>query len=135
MWITNLASGTPNIRPIMLKVLFPHRDLENEEVKDQNAIITPAGSDFPCVGNRLIKFMTAVERATKHFSTELLYTLVNEDGAYSVIRDKTLLFVLMFLTMVISLVLHLLLAIWLQLKCLSSLLASETRRASWSSVG
>lgn len=78
MWITNLTTGSPQIRPILLKVLFPHRDVYAEETKDA---ITPAGNDFPCLGNRLIKLMTAIEQATKHFATELLYILVNEDGA------------------------------------------------------
>lgn len=82
MWLTNLAAGAPSCRPVLLKVLFPHRDVFTEEVADQSALINAAGMDFPCVGNRLIKLMTAIEHATKHFATEFLYTLVNEDGTH-----------------------------------------------------
>ena len=85
MWLANLARGVPSTRPVFLKIMFPHRDLLNED-SEPSAGIAPPGYDFPCLGNSIIKHMCAIDMAVKHWSNELMYILVDEDGTITFIQ-------------------------------------------------
>jgi hypothetical protein len=80
MWMANLARGVVPIRKEFLRIMFPHRQLYDEVSQEGNAGVAPPGYEVACLGNAIIKHMTSIERAVKHWSNELLYIIVDEDG-------------------------------------------------------
>lgn len=81
--MSNLARGIYSVRAAFLRIMFPNRNLEEEGNNPGNPGVEPPGYSAPTLGNAVIGLMTSLEMAVKHWSNELMYIIVDEDGASS----------------------------------------------------
>lgn len=80
MWMSNYAKGVNSVKTAFLAIMFPNRDLEAEAEQTESPGVAPPGNDADTVGNAIIGHMCSIEMAVKHWSNELMYIIVDEDG-------------------------------------------------------
>lgn len=78
--MSNLARSVYSVRAAFLRIMFPNRNLEEEGSLPSPAGVEPPGYSAPTLGNAIIGLMTSLEMAVKHWTNELMYIIVDEDG-------------------------------------------------------
>jgi hypothetical protein len=76
MLLATVAKSDYDVRRHFLKIMFPHRNIDAEEVAPG---VHAPGKEQKCIGNYVMELMTHFDLGVKYWSNELLFQMCDEN--------------------------------------------------------